>query len=231
MTNSIGPNLIDSDAIKYFKKAIAENKPWYLALLETVKLWKSPGEYYNGKYLQYLIDNEAFDWLLLAERICEEVKGIIPEKELIDLLFFDKPPMELPKDCFKEMIGLDKYQAYLNYLYGILVEEMLVLAVMGEIRKRKRSIGLVRDGEVKDDAFLQIYGATQIELLSRFQKEKGYTRHLSIGIGELHEFTYWLFKQRLKRSDKSCIASDTNKALLQLHRYMKLKSQTTFPPI
>ncbi len=169
--------------------------------------------------------------MLLAKRLCEEVKGLIPEKELIDLLFFDRPPMELSKDSFKEIIGRDKYQAYLNYLYGILVEEMLVLSVMGEIRKKRRSLGLTRDGKVRDDAFLQIYGATQIELLSRFQKEKGYTRHLSISIGELREFTYWLFKQRLKRSDKSCIASDTNKALLQLHRYMKLKSQTVLPPI
>jgi hypothetical protein len=231
MANSNESSLADIKAINQFKKSISDNKPWYIALLEAVRLWKSTGEYYNGRYLQYLIDNEAFDWLLLAERLCEEVKGLIPEEELINLLFFDKPPIELSKDNFKEMIGQDKYQAYLNYLYGILIEEMLVLAVMGEVRKRKRSLGLIRDGEVRDEAFLQIYGATQNELLSRFQKEKGYTRHLSIDIRELQEFTYWLFKQRLKRSDKSCVASDTNKALLQLYRYMKLKSQITFPLI
>jgi hypothetical protein len=231
MANSNESSLADIKAINQFKKSISDNKPWYIALLEAVRLWKSTGEYYNGRYLQYLIDNEAFDWLLLAERLCEEVKGLIPEEELINLLFFDKPPIELSKDNFQEMIGRDKYQAYLNYLYGILIEEMLVLAVMGEVRKRKRSLGLIRDGEVRDEAFLQIYGATQNELLSRFQKEKGYTRHLSIDIRELQEFTYWLFKQRLKRSDKSCVASDTNKALLQLYRYMKLKSQITFPLI
>ena len=230
MTTTIAENSGDVQAIRHLKKSIAENKPWYLALLESINLWTSTEEYYQGRHYQYLIDNEAFDWLLLAERLFEEVKESIPEQEIVDLLFFDRPPMELTREKFKELIGIAKYQAYLNYLYGILMEEMLILTVMEETRKRKRSLGLSKDGDTRDEAFLNIYGGRQIELLSRYKKEKRRPVLKTIDLAEIREFTYWLFKQRIKRSDKSCVASDTKKALLQLHRYTRLKSHRNIQP-
>jgi len=215
----------DAQAIQHVKEAIAEGKNWYLALLEAVKLWRRPEEDYNGRRFSYLIDKEAFDWLVLAERLCEEVDGFIPEKELIDLLFFDRAPIALTKDDFRELIGSAKYQAYLNYLYGILVEEILVLAVVGEIRKARRGLGLTKDDGVTDEAYQRLYGSDQQELIERFRKEKGYPRRKSISLSQLKEFTYWLFKQRLKKSDKSCVASDTKKALATLRYYLKLKGR------
>ncbi len=215
----------DIQAIEHLKEAIAAGKHWYLALLEAIKLWTSPEEDYNGRHYRYLIDNEAFDWLVLAERLCEEVDGLIPENELIALLFFDRPPIELTKDEFRELVGKAKYQAYLNYLYGVLVEQILLLAIAEEVRKRKRALGLVKDGGVIDEAYRRIYGATQQELVARFRKEKHYPKRKSMSLTEVNEFTYWLFKQRLKRSDKSCVASDTQKALVKLHHYMGLKNR------
>ena len=215
----------DIQAIEHLKEAIAAGKHWYLALLEAIKLWTSPEEDYSGRHYRYLIDNEAFDWLVLAERLCEEVDGLIPENELIPLLFFDRPPIELTKDEFRELVGKAKYQAYLNYLYGVLVEQILLLAIAEEVRKRKRALGLVKDGGVIDEAYRRIYGATQQELVARFRKEKHYPKRKSMSLTEVNEFTYWLFKQRLKRSDKSCVASDTQKALVKLHHYMGLKNR------
>ncbi len=215
----------DIEAIQHLKEAIAAGRHWYLALLEAIKLWASREEDYNGRHYCYLIDNEAFDWLVLAERLCEEINGLIPDKELIDLLFFDQAPIELTKNEFKELIGNAKYQAYLNYLYGILMEEILILTVTEEIRKRKRALGLNEGSGTVDEAYQHIYGATQAELVNLFRKDKGYPRRKSINVAEVKEFTYWLFKQRLKRCDKSRVASDTKKALAKLHRYMKLKSR------
>jgi hypothetical protein len=223
--NAVSSQTGDIQAIQHLKQAIAEGKHWYLALLEAIRLWVSPEEDYHERHYRYLIDNEAFDWLVLAERLCEEVDGLIPEKEQIDLLFFDRPPIELTNDEFKELLGSAKYQAYLNYLYGILVEEFLILAVTEEIRKGRRTSGLTKDGEISDEVYRRIYGATKKELLEAFRKEKGYPKRKSISVGQLKEFTYWLFKQRLKRCDKSCIASDTKKALMKLHHYMKLRSR------
>jgi len=223
MTTTITENQGDIQAINHLKKSIAENIPWYIALLEAIKLWSSTEEYYEGRYYRYLIDNEAFDWLLLAERLFEEVKESIPEREIVDLLFFGRPPIEITREKFKELIGNAKYQAYLNYLYGILMEEMLVLTVMEEIRKRKRSSGLLKDGDTLNEAFMQIYGSSQFELLSDYKKEKNETVLKKVYLVDIQEFTYWLFKQRIKKGDKSCVASDTKKSLLQLHRYTRLK--------
>jgi hypothetical protein len=230
MTTTIKEDSGDVQAIKHLKRSIADNRPWYLALLEAINLWTSTKEYYKERHYQYLIDNEAFDWLLLAERLFEEVKEALPEQEIVDLLFFDRPPLKLTREKFKELIGSAKYQAYLNYLYGILMEEMLILTVMEEIRKRKRSLGLSKDGDTQDEAFLQIYGGSQIEMLNRYRKEKNQPILKKIGLIEIRGFTYWLFKQRIKRSDKSCVASDTKKALLQLHRYTRLKSNRNIQP-
>ena len=215
----------DARAIQHLRGAIAESKHWYIALLEAIRLWESPKEDYNGRHYHYLIDNEAFDWLLLAERLCEEINGFIPEEEYINLLFFDKAPIELSKDEFRRLIGDAKYKAYLNYLYGILLEQFLILAVTEEIRKRKNALGLNSDKNITDEAYQRIYGAIRAELLKSFRKERHYPLSRSIGLSELNEFTYWLFKYRIKRCDKSCVASDTNKALLKLHQYSKLKAE------
>ena len=223
----------DAQAIQWLKGAIAEGKNWYVALLEAIRLWSSPEEDYDGRHYRYLVDGEAFDWLVLAERLCEELDGLIPEKERVDLLFFRKPPIELSQDEFKNLIGDAKYQAYLNYLYGILVERFLILAVTEESRKRRRILGLNTDDGIVDEAYQGIYGATQAELLRQFRKEGHYPHRRSIDLSELDEFTYWLFKQRMQRCDKSCFASDTKKALARLQHYRSLSlrgGQQQIPP-
>jgi hypothetical protein len=223
-----GVSTRDSQAIQGLENAIAEGRNWYVALLEAVRLWSSPEEDYSGRHYQYLVDNEAFDWLVLTERLCDELDGLIPEKERTNLLFFGIPPIELSKDEFKNLIGDFKYLAHLNYFYGILVEKFLLLAVTEEIRKKKRVLGLNSDNGVVDEAYQHIYGATQIALLKQFRKERHYPQLRSIRVSELNEFTYWLFKYRIKTRDKSCVASDTKKALTKLHEILDLKARPLY---
>lgn len=219
----------DTQAIQGLKSAIAQGENWYIAVLEAIRLWKSPEEDYKGRHYQYLVDNEAFDWLVLAERLCGELDGFIPEKERTSLLFFGIPPMELSKDKFKNSIGDFKYQAHLNYFYGILVERFLILAVTEEVRKKKRVLGLNNDNGVVDEAYQRIYGATQFALLRQFRRGRHYPQLRSISLSELNEFTYWLFKYRIKMRDKSCVASDTKKALIKLHEILELKAGPLCP--
>ncbi|HXZ95108.1 MAG TPA: hypothetical protein VEG28_04260 [Dehalococcoidia bacterium] len=221
----------DTQAIQGLKKTVAGGRNWYVALLETVRLWHSPEEDYSGRHYQYLIDNEAFDWLVLTERLCKELDGLIPEKELTNLLFFGIPPIELPKDGFKNLIGASKYRAHLNYFYGILVEKFLILAVIEEIRKKNRVLGLNNDNGVVDEAYQRIYGAPQSALLKQFRKERHYPQLRSISLSELNEFTYWLFKYRIKIRDKSCVASDTKKALTKLHEILAVKARPAYPSV
>lgn len=213
----------DTRAIAHLKAAIIDGTHWYLALLEAISLWESPEEDYEGRHYSYLVDGEAFDWLLLAERLCDEIRDLIPEEEVIDLLFFDKPPLELTKEQFKKSIGPAKYRAYLNYLYGVLVEEALLSATLDEVRKEQSALGMHKYDDELNKAYRRIYGASQEKLLTRFRKERDYPQRKSTSLSERKEFIYWLFKRRLKVSDKSRIASDTKKALIEMQRTVQLK--------
>lgn len=216
----------DAQAIQGLRSAIVEGRNWYVSMLEAVRLWTSPEEDYAGRHYQYLVDDEAFDWLVLTERLCEELDGLIPEEERTNLLFFGIPPIELSRDQFKNLIGASKYRAHLNYFYGILVERFLLLSVADEIRKKKRALGLNTDNGVIDEAYQRIYGAPQSTLLKQFRKERYYPQLRSIRLSELNEFTYWLFKYRIEIRDKSRVASDTKKALAKLHGILALKAKS-----
>jgi hypothetical protein len=204
------------EAIRHLEQAVIAGKHWYLALLEAIRLWTESEETYNGRHYRYLIDGEAFDWLLLAERICEAVDDLVPEEEKLALLFQGQPPLRLTKDRFKELIGGAKYRQYLNYFYGVTVEEALFLAVETEVRKEWRTSGYNNEHNLVNEVYQRIYGATKAILLKRFRREKSYPQLRSITLTELREFTYWLFKYRLKHCDKARVASDTKKALEQL---------------
>ena len=208
----------DAGVIRYLEQAIASGKHWYTALLEAIGLWTVAEEVHNQRRYCYLIAGEAFDWLLLAERLCQAVDGLLPDDEKTALLFHGQPPLNLTVDKFKELIGGGKYHQYLNYFYGITVEEALILAVQEEVRKERRTSGYSnKEHDVVGEVYRRIYGATKPVLLKRFRREKGYPHLKSISLTELKEFTYWLFKYRLKQCDKARIASDTKKALQQLN--------------
>ena len=208
----------DNEAIRHLKGAVASGKPWHIALLEAMALWTWPEEEHNGHCYHYLIDGEAFDWLLLAERLCEEIADEIPEDEKHDLLFYGKLPEELSDDTFMDYIGSAKHHAYLNYLYGVIVEKFVILAVEEEIGKERNSYIFSRRGEGWNDAYLRVYGANHETLLRLFRDEKGYTGETEMTIDQLQEFTYWLFKYRLKNCDKERVASDTRKGVEYLRR-------------
>ena len=212
----------DAEAIRYLKEALASGKNWYLSLLGAIGLWTSASEEYNDRSYVYLIDGEAFDWLLLAERLCDTVEGFLPENERDALLFHGVPPLELDASAVRELIGDIKYGQYLNYFYGVTVEEALLLAVQEAIDKERWVQGLHR-ALSSDEAYHRIYDAERDDLLKQFRQEKHHIQRQSITIDEMKEFTYWLFKYRLKRCEKARIASDTRKALDYLQRQWRQK--------
>lgn len=207
----------DAEAVEHLKRAIANGRHWYLALLNAMGTWSSAEEVRNDRSYVYLIEGEAFDWLLLAERLCEAVDGLLPEAEKDALRFNGVPPLELSAGEVRELIGDKKYGQYLNYFYGITVEEALLLAVQGEIEKERRVRAFRINRDSTDEAYQRIYNTGRDELLKLFRQEKNHTQLKSTTISELKGFTYWLFKYRLKRCEKAKIASDTKKALRYLN--------------
>ncbi len=208
----------DAEAIRYFKEAIGNGRHWYLALLEAMGRWGSAAKEHEGRTYRYLIHGEAFDWLLLAERLCGEADGLLPAEEKKTLLFHGRPPLDLSPEEVEGFIGASKYRQYLNYFYGITVERALVLTVEEEVEKERGVALCRRDTDTCGEVYLRIYGSTRAALLERFRSETGYARSRSISLTELKEFTYWLFKHRLAWCDKAKVASDTKKGLERLKR-------------
>jgi hypothetical protein len=203
----------DAEVIRYLEQAIASGKHWYIALLEAIKLWDTAEETRSGRTYRYLINGEAFDWLLLAERLCQAVEGLLPHDEMTNLLFNSEPPLNLPPEEFKKLIGSAKYHQYLNYFYGITVEEALMRAVQEEVRKGRWISGYWKEKDTTNEVYRRIYATSKAVLLRYFRRDKGYPQLKSISLNELKEFTYWLFNYRLKQCDKTRVASDTMKAL------------------
>jgi hypothetical protein len=212
------PQVADREALDQFERALSEGRHWFTALLEAVALWRPPEEQVGERHYRYLIDGEAFDWLLLAERLTDAVDGVVSPGEREALLFFDRPPIELGDGEFKRLIGPAKYVAHLNYLYGVVVEEALQLAVEEEVHKERRSRVWEKGGAVEEKVFERVYGKGRQELLSQFREERSLPQADSIFFDELKQFTYWLFKYRVRRCDGARVASDTRKALVQLSK-------------
>ena len=206
------------EAVRHLEHAIMEGKGWFTALLETMSLWTVPEEIYQGRYYRYLIAGEAFDWLLLAGRLAKEVDGLISEEDKKALFQYGRPPDYVTEEEFKRLLGAAKYRGYLNYYYGITVEKAIAEAVEKEIQKERLSKGYQGEKDLTEEAFSKVYSASRNELLKTFRKEKMYPNRRSMTPSESKEFTYWLFKYRLKMSDKVRLASDTKKGLEQLHR-------------
>ena len=202
------------------RRAVTDGQPWFIALLQAIAQWPLPEETVGDRCYRYLVGGEAFDWLLLAERMCETLDGLLPVEEQEALLFFGRPPLDITEQEFRRLIGHAKYRAHLNYLYGVIVEEVLQLVV--EEDQRKEQLSRVWEKHLPPDAeaFQHIYGRGQQDLLQEFRRERRLSEAEDLSLAEAQEFTYWLFKHRLRWCDPARVASDTRRALAKL-RYLE----------
>ena len=211
------------EVVSQFRLDIERGKHWFDALLDAIGAWGITEENINGVHYKYLYAGEAFDWLALAERLVWACEDLIPSYDRDNLLFDGVLPDDFDREQFKDLLGIDKYRAYLNYYYGIVVEEALHLAVELDLNKRFVSNGHQYSRDFTNDIFKRIYSLGYVDLLTQFREinEKPFTSEMHIS--ELKEFTYWLFKYRIMNSDKARTASDTKKGLDQL---MMMKAPT-----
>jgi hypothetical protein len=206
----------DSEAISHLRDRLEQGASWPSALLEAMALWTAPEETFLDTRLVYLIGSEAFDWLALANRLSFEVRDQIPKEELETLLFTGRFPSYFDESEFKEILGSDKYSAYLNFFYGVEVELALQNAVEDEVGKRFYASGRQYATDHADATFQRIYRSSYEILLSAFRDDIGIAGRPVTTMTELKEFTYWLFKRRLRVSDKAKLASDTRKGISAL---------------
>ena len=208
----------------YIKESLQIGKdPWHQILLKVISIWTLPWEISQGREFKYLIHGEALDWLTLAERICIELTDVVETSEREDLLFKGQLPSAVSPIQFREVIGANKYKAYLNYWYGVIVEEALQLAVEEEIRKSYASKGYLDNDSFVEEGFFILYGKNYSDLIQEFRREFKLTRRKKMSLTDLKEFTYWLFKIRLNKWDPARVASDTRKGINTLRRLNQLE--------
>ncbi len=225
---SSGPDALrrrDASAlIDFFRGGLAAGQPWIEALLDTIARWDIAEEAVEGRPFRYLIGGEAFDWLLLAERICDAVRaeGLLPGEEVEALLYREQFPRAMTEDEFRTRLGPAKSRAHLNFLYGVRVEEALHLAVTEQVHKER--LGRPgRDHRVEEEVFQRIYGETRLALLQEFRQAQGQPWTDRTTLLELRDFTYWCFKRRVARQEPARVASDTRRGLLLLQQLEEWK--------
>ena len=214
-----------AEVLGELRRAVMEGGTWFIALLQAIAQWPLPEETVGDRCYRYLVGGEAFDWLLLAERLCEALDGLLPPEEQEALLFFGRPPLDITEEEFRRLIGYAKYRAHLNYLYGVIVEEVLQLVVEDDLRKDQLSRVWEKHLPPDAEAFQHIYGRGQQELLREFRQERRLSEAADLSLAESQEFTYWLFKRRLRWCDPARVASDTRRALAKLRHLERCRTR------
>ena len=211
-----GGALAPDETILRMRNSVLSGQHWFDALLEAIGRWRMAEEWIGDRQFRYLLGGEAFDWLLLAERLLDEMTDLVKPAERDALLFQGRWPIEMDDEEFAGRLGPQKHSAHLNYLYGVLIESAVQLHIEEEMHKEARH--RVLDYRTDESMYERVYGKSRLELTIQYYEETGTRIRHQVNYPDWQEFTYWLFKTRLKRQDKARVASDTRKGLAQLSR-------------
>jgi len=200
-----------------FREQLELGEPWYPALLGVIGRWVAAEEDVGGVLYRYLIAGEAFDWLRLAERLLEAVGELVPVEEAERLVLFGLPPDggEAQGEEFARSIGTQKHRGHLNFVYGVVVEEALLLSAERELQKAG-SLSGSSGGPVDVAAYERVYGKSFPELAVMYRAESGAMLGERVRVPDLQAFTYWCSKYRFRMGEPARVASDTRKALALL---------------
>jgi hypothetical protein len=206
------------ETVLRMRQAVISGRHWFDALLEAIGRWRTPEEWIGDRHFEYLVGGDAFDWMLLAERLLDEMPDLVPQAAAEAFLFQGAWPIEVEDGEFAERLGAAKYSAHLNYLYGVLVEEALQLCVEEELYKELRNRPWGVDPRQDEGMWGRVYGRSMRDLAALYYEQSGIMLGEEVTLGQWKAFTYFCFKTRLKRQDKARVASDTRKGLAQLTR-------------
>jgi hypothetical protein len=199
------------------RESVDRGEDWYESLLHVIGRWTDASEEIDGVEYHYLIAGEAFDWLLLAQRLLEEVEDLVPQDQTEQLLLFGLAPLDADEEDFEQAIGARKYAAHLNFQYGVIIEELLLVAAELEIQKAGRLSGAGKPPP-EVTVFEHVYGKSleELQILYKTSTERLFSEEMSQYEWQL--FTYWCSKYRVRNVEPARVASDTRKAMALMSR-------------
>lgn len=208
------------DVIDRLRSCAGRTEPWHTALLGAIGQWSLTQEEFAGRRWRYVIGGEALDWLTLAHRLCLSIPDAVPPAELDALLFYGRLPREISSERFRQIIGPYRYTAHLNFWYGVVVEEALQLVTEDSIRKSRLARCYGDSDDVVEEAYRHLYGEARTNLVPQFLDDAGGAWGFepeALSLVAWQEFTYWLFKRRIRKWHPARVASDTRRGLERLH--------------
>jgi hypothetical protein len=216
-----GP-LNPKEGVSEFRQQLEAGVAWYPALLNVISRWTAPSEYIDGRTRHYLINGEAFDWLSLAERLIINADSLLPAEETEKLVLFGISPV-LSRNgqeeiAFELAIGAAKYRAFLNYQYGVIVEQLVLAAAEEKLVKNASIFAAIERPYADEQAFNEVYGAPFKKLRSHYRGATGMLLTENTTRGDFEHFLYWLSKYRIRHMEPARIASDTRQAMILLSR-------------
>ena len=194
--------------IQELRNEVSRGENWQKSIAQYIGLWTEEEEFYRGYKYIYLIDDEALDWLTLTERLVSSIKSYITKEEYNYVSTSGLLPDKDIYKYIKETIPKKKLSQMRNFYYGIIIENLIYNYKILEYQKNTI---VVEDNDQK--FYEEIYNKPIEVLYEMFYKEKKTINKNKLNFHELKLFSYWLFKYRLKHSDKTKMAHETNTAL------------------
>ena len=194
--------------IQELRNEVSQGENWQKSVAKYIGLWNEKEEFYRGYKYIYLIDDEALDWLNLTERLVSSIKSYITKEEYNYVSTSGLLPDQEIYNYIKKTIPKKKLSQMRNFYYGIIIENLIYHYKILEYQKNTIVI------EDNDQRFYEEIYNKPIEVLYEiFYKERKTINKNKLNFHELKLFSYWLFKYRLKHSDKTKMAHETNTAL------------------
>tara|TARA_B100001142_G_C14334197_1_gene655238 strand:+ start:2173 stop:2817 length:645 start_codon:yes stop_codon:yes gene_type:complete len=194
--------------IQELRNEVSQGENWQKSVAKHIGLWNEKEEFYRGYKYIYLIDDEALDWLTLTERLVSSIKPYITKEEYNYVSTSGLLPDQEIYKYIKKTIPKKKLSQMRNFYYGIIIENLIYHYKILEYQKNT----IV--AEDNDHRFYEEIYNKPIEVLYEiFYKERKTINKNKLNFHELKLFSYWLFKYRLKHSDKTKMAHETNTAL------------------
>lgn len=190
--------------IQELKNKIEKGVNWEKAVVDCISDWDISEEFYRGYKYKYWINNEAFDWMSLTERLGSAIKSYLNKKKYHELIFTGLLPNKSSYEYMKKVISKNKLSQMRNFYYGIIIEDLIYIQKSQQYLKNS----IYTTNEY--DGYEEIYGKNINLLFQQFAKNIKFTKQTRINLYTYKEFIYWLFKFRIKNSDKTKVASDTN---------------------
>ena len=158
----------------------------------------------------HLVSNDAFNWKGAAWAIAATTRDF-PSQAVVERWLKDSNEHGgYGEGEFRRYIGDERFNAHLNFFYGVTIERATILAKFIQLTKFVRTSGLFPERiAMQNRTFKDLYGGGVRTLFTEFTLSHGPNPPRGLS----HQFVYWLFKHRLAHSEPAKVASDTKLGL------------------